>query len=55
MTTYEMKSASYSEYRQFCASESIEPVSSEAFTWPFWLGFCNAHGIKHSAISTEGN
>jgi hypothetical protein len=54
MTTYELSAASYSEYRKFCASEGIVPVPSEAFTWQFWIDFCNAHGIKHSAITELG-
>jgi hypothetical protein len=48
--TYEMKSASYPEYVAFCERESIEPVCAVAFTWPFWIAFCNAHRIAHAAM-----
>jgi hypothetical protein len=50
-----MRSASYPEYVAFCERAGLVPVSIDDFTWQFWIDFCNAHGVKHSAISTEGN
>jgi len=49
--TYEMRAASFGEYLKFCEHEGIVPVPSEAFTWQFWIDFCNAQRIAHSAIA----
>lgn len=51
MMAYAMKDVGYSEYARFCAAAGIAPVSYDAFTWQFFLDFCKAKQIAHSAIA----
>lgn len=48
---YAMQHASYKEYENFCAFEGIVPVPYAQFTWKFWLDFCAAWQISHSATN----